>query len=308
MRGLSRTGEFLFEVIAITLIVAVAACTVVLFFPVTVGLAGYFDEDKEERRLRDIFITIGKNWKMVICYTVFQIIIIVVPILNILYFQTDPEGMNAVVLAISCVLLVVGIFYMATSPTIIVNMNVTFLQLLYNGIMLLFGGLGRSLLAVLIIAGIVLLILYFPYVLILVCYLAPWAGAKLMLENLLKLKAKALGTTVEELKKQQNRDDYLDEYGNVKPGAIPATVAAEFADPDAIPAEEPVQDASPECTAADPANETADTPLDKTADPPVERTQETLDTGTETAEYMTETAQTDITEENGEESDGIEES
>ena len=36
-----------------------------------------------------------------------------------------------------------------------------------------------------------------------------------MAENFIKLKAKALNTSVFELKKQQTQDDYIDEYGEI---------------------------------------------------------------------------------------------
>ena len=34
--------------------------------------------------------------------------------------------------------------------------------------------------------------------------------------NILVLKAKSLNMTVEELKKKQKEDDYIDEYGNIR--------------------------------------------------------------------------------------------
>lgn len=216
MKGLHRAGDYLFEFLVITVIVTVAACTVLFFFPVIVGLAGYFKEDIEGRRLRDIFTTIGRNWKIIIFYTIFQLIIIFFPLLNIYYFNTHIENLNGFVLAVSYIALIVGIFYMTTAPTIIVNMNVKFRQLLYNGIMLLFGGLWRSIAAVALVAAVVLIIIYYPYILILTLYAFPYINSKLMGENFLKLKAKAQGTTVEELKRKRGEDDYLDEYGNIK--------------------------------------------------------------------------------------------
>lgn len=216
MNGLRRIGDYFWEFLVVTLIAAVAAVTVLPFIPVTVGLCAFFRRSAEERRFKDIFTAIGENWKILIPYTIFQLVIIVFPILNIYFFNTHPEQLNYFVLAVSVVALVFGVFYLATAPTIIVNMKVTFRQLLRNGIMLLFGGLLHSILAVACIAGVVALILWYPYAVVLTLYAVPYINSKLMNENFYKLKAKSLGTTVQKLRDEESSDDYLDEYGRVK--------------------------------------------------------------------------------------------
>ena len=133
--------------------------------------------------------------------------------LNIYFFNTHPENTNYFVLAISCVALFVGVVYLVTAPTVIVNMNVKLRQLFYNGIMLLFGGFIRSIAALACAAGVVALILFYPYVLPVTLYAVPYAVSKLMNENFYVLKAKALKTSVFELKKQEKEDGYLDEIG-----------------------------------------------------------------------------------------------
>lgn len=215
MKGFRVFGDYAFEFFVITLLVAASALLIVPFIPVLTGVTGYFKTDINTRRFKDIFTTIGKNWKILIFYTVFQLVIIVFPVLNIYYFNTHPENTNYFVLAVSCIALFVGIIYLVTSPTVIVNMNVTLRQLFYNGIMLIFGGLLHSVICVACVAGIVALVLYFPYAVPLTLYAVPLLVSFLMNENLLKLKAKALNTSVFELKKQKNADDYLNEDGTV---------------------------------------------------------------------------------------------
>lgn len=216
MKGLRLLGDYALEFLIVTVLVALSALSVILFVPVIVGVTGYFTNDMDTRRFKDIFTTIGRNWKVLIFYTLFQLIIIVVPVLNIYFFNTHPENINYFVLAVSVVALVVGIIYLATAPTVIVNMEVKFRQLIYNGIMMLFGSLWRSVAAVLLIAGIVALILYYPYAVVLTLYAVPMLISKLMKENFYHLKAKALNTSVFELKKKENADDYLDETGAIR--------------------------------------------------------------------------------------------
>lgn len=215
MKGLNVFGEYAFEFLVVTILMVLSAVTILPFVPMLVGVTGFFSRPMGERRFKDIFITIKQNAKIIVFYTIFQLIILVFPVLNIYYFNFHPQETNGFVLAVSCIALVACVIYLATAPTIIINMNVNFFQLLRNGFMLIFGGLLRSILAVLCFAGVVALILYYPYVIIFTLYLVPFAVSYLMRENMYVLKAKALKTSVYELKKQRTKDDYLDEYGNI---------------------------------------------------------------------------------------------
>ncbi len=215
MKSFRLFGDYAFEFLIVTVLLALSAITVIPFIPMLTGVTGYFKNNINTRRLKDIFTTIAKNWKILIFYTIFQLVIIVFPVLNIYFFNTHPERVNYFVLAVSCIALFVGIIYLVTSPTVIVNMRVTLRQLFYNGIMLLFGGLLRSIFSIACVAGIVALIIFYPYAVPLTLYAVPLLVSKFMAENFLRLKAKALNTSVFELKKQQTEDDYLDENGEI---------------------------------------------------------------------------------------------
>lgn len=215
MKGLRIVGDYALEILVVTLLLALSALLVIPFIPMLVGVTGFFSTDINTRRFKDIFTTIGKNWKILIFYTLFQLIIIVFPVLNIYFFNTHPQNINYFVLAVSCIALVAGVIFLVTAPTVIVNMRVTLRQLFYNGIMLLFGGFWRSLLSLACVAGLVALLLYYPYLVVAALYFIPFIIARLMKDNFLKLKAKALNTSVFELKRQQTEDDYLDENGEI---------------------------------------------------------------------------------------------
>ena len=216
MRGIRLFGEYVLEIVVVTLLVAVSAATVVMFIPMMVGLNGFFKNKKEDRLFKDIFTTIGENWKILIPFTIFELLILVFPVLNIYYFNTNPEKMNYIILALSYVALVIGAIYFVTAPTIIVNMYVGFGQLLRNGFMLLFGSLVRSIAALLIVAGVLAMVVLYPYAVVATLYLVPFLVTKLMLENFYTLKARVLDTNVYELKKQESADDYFDENYQVK--------------------------------------------------------------------------------------------
>lgn len=215
MRGLLIFGEYVLEILVVSLLMAVSAVLVLPFVPMTVGVIGFFKTDKNTRRFKDIFTTIGSNIGIIILYTLFELVIIVFSVLNIYFFNTHPEDTNYFILAISCITLIIGIIYLINGPFIIVNMKVNFLQLLYNGFMLIFGGLWRSLIALVIAAGIVALVMFYPYVLPLTLYAVPFVLSKLLTENFYHLKAKALKVSVYQLKQELKKDDYLNENGEI---------------------------------------------------------------------------------------------
>ena len=216
MKGLRIFGEYIVEIVVVTLLMALSAATVIMFIPMVVGMTGFFKNKKDVRLFRDIFLTMKENWKILIPYTIFELLIIIFPVLNIYFFNTHLDKMNYFLLAVSYIALVVGGIYLTTAPTIIVNMNINFFQLLRNGFMLLFGGLFRSIASVAVIGGILALVLLYPYAIPATLYLAPLLTSKLMLENFYVLKARVLGTSVYAVKQEELNDDYLDERGMVK--------------------------------------------------------------------------------------------
>ena len=221
MKGLRLFGDYALEILVITLLLTLSACSVIFFVPMLVGAAGFFKNNIDVRLFKDIFITISRNWKIIIFYTVFQLVIIVFPILNIYYFNTHAEALNFIgyfVLAVSCIALIVGAIFLTTAPTVIVNMNVTFRQLLYNGVMLIFGGAIRSLVCVAVVAGVFALFIFYPFAVILTLYVSTYLISRFMNENIIKLKAKALKVSVYQLKKKPENDGYLDENGEINRG------------------------------------------------------------------------------------------
>lgn len=218
MKGLRLFGDYALEILVITLLLTLSALSVIFFVPMLVGVTGFFKNNIDTRRFKDIFTTIGRNWKILIFYTLFQLVIVVLPILNIYYFNTHAETMNFIsyfVLAVSCIALLVGAVFLTTAPTVIANMDLSFRQLLYNGVMLVFGGALRSLLCVVCVAGVFALFIFYPFAVILTLYPVTYLISRLMNENILKLKAKALNVSVYELKKKPVSDDYLDENGRI---------------------------------------------------------------------------------------------
>ena len=204
-------GDYIFEFFVLTILYALSIVLVIPFVPMTIGIIGYLSRDIHTRKFKDIFITIKKNINIIIKFTIFELLILSFSILNIYYFNSHLENINYIVLLASYLGLIIGVIYLMTAPTIIINMNVNFKQILFNGFIMLFGNLLNSVINLVLICVFILLIVYFPYILILVLYLILFLNQKLMIENFYILKAKVLNINVEELKKSYDDEQYLEE-------------------------------------------------------------------------------------------------
>lgn len=206
--SLQSIGDYILDYLVVTTLLVVSLALVIPFIPMLVGITGYFKRDIRFRRFKDIFTCIRENGKILIFYTIFQLVILLVSILNIFYMNHYPEHSNLFVLFISYIALFIGIFYLITAPTIILYMNVTFRQLLYNSLILLLGSLKNTILSLALIAVTVLAVLYFPYIVIFMLYFVVLLNQRGMLESFYKLKAKALGVRIEDLKKESEDDEF----------------------------------------------------------------------------------------------------
>ena len=65
MKGLRLLGDYALEFLVVTLLVALSAFTILPFIPMLVGVTGYFKEDIDTRRFKDIFTTIGDRKSVV---------------------------------------------------------------------------------------------------------------------------------------------------------------------------------------------------------------------------------------------------
>ncbi|MDE5562506.1 MAG: hypothetical protein K2J01_03040 [Clostridiales bacterium] len=215
MHGLQLIGEYALEIFVVSLLLALSALLVIPLIPMLVGVAGFFKNKMGVRRFKDIFTTIGSNFGIIALYTIFELIILLFSVLNLYFFNTHPANINYFVMVICYIALVVGIVYLVTGPTIIVNMQVGVRQFLYNGLVLMSGGILRSLAAIAVAGGVVAIIILYPYVLPLTLYAVPFVISKLLTENFYTLKARALKTSVYRLKHEGDKDNYLNEYGEV---------------------------------------------------------------------------------------------
>lgn len=211
MKGFKIFGDIVFEYLMITLLMVLSLLTVIGFIPTFIGIVSYFNHNKNDRMFKDIFRTIKDNFKIILKFTILELIILIVSILNIYYFMGHQEGFNVVILGLSYFFLAIGIIFLAHAPMIIIGMNVNLRQLIINCFLFFFGGLVNSLIAIASLALIVVLAAYIPYLIILYVYFSVKAVAYFTGKNFLVFKAKKLNVSVQELTKMQNEDIYFNE-------------------------------------------------------------------------------------------------
>lgn len=211
MKGFRIFGEYIFEYLILTIILVLSLILVIPFIPVYIGVVGYLTHKRDDRMLKDIFTTIKENWKIILKFTIFELIILVFSFLNIYYFRQNMTGFNTVIVVISYVFLFFGVVFLAHAPMIIIGMNVNLRQLILNTFLFFFGGVINSIIAIAALAGLTAIASYIPYLVIVLLYFAVVIVEYFTRKNFLFLKARKLNMSVEELTKREQEDTYLEE-------------------------------------------------------------------------------------------------
>ena len=211
MKGFRIFGEYIFEYLILTIILVLSLILVIPFIPVYIGVVGYLTHKRDDRMLKDIFTTIKENWKIILKFTIFELIILIFSFLNIYYFRQNMTGFNTVIVVISYVFLFFGVVFLAHAPMIIIGMNVNLRQLILNTFLFFFGGVINSIIAIAALAGLTAIASYIPYLVIVLLYFAVVIVEYFTRKNFLFLKARKLNMSVEELTKREQEDTYLEE-------------------------------------------------------------------------------------------------
>ena len=209
-------GSYIFEYLIVTLLLVLSLTLIIPFIPVYIGVYNFFKRPMDDRALSDIFKTIKNEFRIIIPFTFIELGLIIFGGLNVYYMTNNPQHMNPLFLTASYIALIIALILFIHAPAIISNMDVTFRELLVNSFTVILGGVTNSLLmaAILIIylIGIMNFALLAPIGIYVLCLI----NNQTIERNILTLKAKSLNMTVEELKRKQNEDDYIDEYGNIR--------------------------------------------------------------------------------------------
>lgn len=200
MKGLRVFGDYVFEYVIITLMFIISAALVIPLVPLYVGLCEYFSRDINSRLFKDIFTPLKKNFKIVLQYTILETLLLAISALNIIFFTT---GDNIVGIIISFIALFVGIMIFIHAPFIILGMNVNLIQLLFNSVALMLGGITRSVIMIIAVVATGLIGAQISVAVIALLYPLVILNVKLIKPNFNVLKAKALNISLEELKQQQ---------------------------------------------------------------------------------------------------------
>ncbi len=201
-------GTYIFDYVVITLLLSLSLASVIFFIPIYVGVVKYFQREFEERRLKDIFTYLKDDWAIVIKYTILELLVLIIPILNIVYFNSGDRS-NNVITIISFVVLIYGVLMFINGPILILNMKLTLFQLIFNSIILIYGKWYLTVITLVVIVGSVIGLLYFPYITPFVLYFFAFIVAKSTLVNFEAVKLKTLkkqGLLNENEVKEENID------------------------------------------------------------------------------------------------------
>ena len=211
MKGFRIFGEYVFEYLILTFLLTISLILVIPFVPVYIGTISYLTHKRDDRMLKDLFISIKENWSIILKFTILELITIFVPFLNIYFFRNHFEGINILITILSYIVLFVGIIFLAHGPMIIIGMKVNLRQLIYNCFLFFIGGFINSILAILSIIGILIVSSNLPYLVILLLYFMCVVVEHFTRKNYLFFKARSKNLTVQQLLEKENEDIYFNE-------------------------------------------------------------------------------------------------
>jgi hypothetical protein len=190
MKKLDTIGIVLFDYMISVVLLNLALLLIIPFIPLLIGYQKYVETDLHSRSLRLIFNNIKENVKIIYQLSIFLILVFGFAIINLLWLKTDIALMDILIKILSYVMLWIGLTVLVYSPTIITNMNVRFKELLYNTIMMIFGGIINYIISI----GLVVVFLYLSiqYIIVLVLGIpfVVYLISRLSIMNLNKLKEK----------------------------------------------------------------------------------------------------------------------
>ena len=200
-----KVGTIVFDFLAITVLLTLSLLLVFPFPFIVTGVHNYFLYKVDDRRLANIFNIFGENWKILLKFSLVWGIVLILSVLEIVYFNSVWPGHNFLTL-LCYVLLILCIILITNAPMIIIRMRVTLPQLLFNSITLIYGCWWFLLIAYIATIGYCVAFSFFPYI----------SGAGLyflaLIDNLAarrairKLMAKAKKVPLSEIVEPENMD------------------------------------------------------------------------------------------------------
>ena len=181
-------GEKVFDFLAITIILNLSMILVLPFVPMVFGVHLFLVTTPEQRSLKQLFVPLRDNPRVVLYTTFFLLLVVSVGYLNLYYLEITNTFVMWLIHGTTYIILFVALLVFINGPTIQNHMTVSFRQLLYNSLTLPLGGIIHTLTSI----GILTIYVYGAsrHYLFLVFGIpfAMYFVANLSYSNLLKLK------------------------------------------------------------------------------------------------------------------------
>ena len=201
--GIQKVGTVVFDFLAITILLTLSLVLVFPFPFILTGVYHYFLYRLDDRRLANIFNIIGENWRILLKFSLLWGIVLILSVLEIVYFNSVWPGHNFLTL-VCYVLLILCIILVTNMPMIVIRMKVTLPQLLFNCITLIYGCWWFLLIAYAVIIGYCVAFSFFPYISGAGLYFLALIGNLASRKAIRKLMAKAKKVPVSEIVEPEN--------------------------------------------------------------------------------------------------------
>ena len=204
VNGFWKVGTFIFDYLVITILLSISLVLVFPFPFILTGVHKYLCFKFEERRLAVIFETIKENWKILLKFSLFWGVLTGLAVWEVVLFNVGK--FDSIPMTVVCyVILVLSVVMITNAPMLIVRMNLTLKQLLFNCITVIYGCWYLCLLAYILTIGYIIGVSFFLYIAPVGIFFLVWYDNFATRKAIKVLKAKALKIKVEEVEEIENK-------------------------------------------------------------------------------------------------------
>ena len=94
MKGLKLIGDYFLEYLIISVLLILSFTLIIPFIPMLIGIVSYFRRKIDDRMLKDIFKPIKENIKIIIKFTVFELILVLFSLIS--FFVKLNPGLESI--------------------------------------------------------------------------------------------------------------------------------------------------------------------------------------------------------------------
>lgn len=167
-----KATTFIFDFIVVSILLSFSCLTLLPLVFVFGGVVHFYSIPYVDRRLKNIFVYIKNNWKILLKLEILMLVMWIFPVLTLYVLKTSIPG-YAVMMFLSYMVLFLSLIPFANGPVLIDKMNLNLKQLAINSYLMIMGSPFYSLIS---IASVTLVIFLAVQINVFLIFLLPFSS------------------------------------------------------------------------------------------------------------------------------------